>query len=151
MSTSRLMWSWIMSSLLSCSLGSSIYCMVLLLNLTHILLIASGSLTILVTCFIFSSILYSSWATRLCPGFYCQLCLFVSLSLYLFVSLFVPSISLSPKPNMTLNLSACPSLFPPRSLFPDNKFLVAYLGGSNFVGLQLLYIWCLMISCQQAA
>ncbi len=52
------------------------------------------------------------------PGFardfYCQLCLFVSMSLYLSVSLFFPSIS--PKPNLNLNMTACWPANPPLSL-----------------------------------
>ena len=75
------------------------------------------------------------------PGFawdfHCRLCIFV---FFVSVSLFLPSISplylsISPKPNLTLNMPACwparplaslpPSLsHPPPSLFPDMKFPV---------------------------
>ncbi len=61
--------------------------------------------------------------------FYCQLCLYVSLYLCLSVSLSLPSIS--PKPNLTLNMTGCwpghpPLSFshPPPSLFSDKKFPV---------------------------
>ena len=92
------------------------------------------------TCWFFHRhLLVTSWATRLCSGFLLSalsLCPFISMSLYLSVSLSLPSISLSlPKPNLILNMPACwpacpptpLSLSPPPSLFTDGKFPVEAL------------------------
>ena len=71
-----------------------------------------------------------SWSTRQFVGdFYCQLCLFVSVSLYIDVSLSLSSIFIV-LPNLTQHEICLPSDLPthrslsltPPSLFPDNKF-----------------------------